>query len=1037
MADNEPVTEPAVELAYNLDVSEIESLLDTDLKVGLTAAKVKAAQEKYGKNELAEEEQTSLFELILEQFDDLLVKILLVSAIVSFVLACFEEGADAETAFVEPLVIFLILIINAFVGVWQELNAEKALAALKKLQPDTANVTRDGKSIQVAAEELVPGDVVHLSTGEKVPADIRIAKLGTATLRCNESSLTGESTVVLKDFHTDTRTQKLQPAEQGNIAFSGTVVAGGTATGIVVSTGMATEVGKINKDLQDASEKKQSPLKEKLDEFGTQLTYVIGVICLLVWVMNVGKFSDPDHGGFVGGCIYYLKIAVALGVAAIPEGLPAVITLCLALGTRRMAKRRAIVRKLDSVETLGCTTVICSDKTGTLTMNEMTAVQIAFLSNSKGDVRRCDVTGVSYETAGKVENLNFSKKDFNLVNMLRICLYCNENVQFKEGKKTELQRGVPTEAALVVLGEKLGIPEDEKTKESDRKGFFPTRTFYSDTVEVVATLEFDRKRKSMSVIAKVDKSEYKENVLLCKGAPEMVLERCNRVMLRNGKVVKATKADIKSLLELNTDMASTPLRVLALAVKDDIEGPLREMKAGDEGKANEILKDADKYQDIESDMIFIGLVGIKDPARPEVKQSIDMCHAAGMRVIMITGDTKPTAEAIGREIGLFTKDESMEGKSILGKEFMMLPQEKQVEMLMKTRDSRIFARTTPSEKMKIVKLLQSAGETCAMTGDGVNDAPALMAADIGVAMGIAGTEVAKEASDMVLADDNFATIVAAVEEGRSIFQNMKAFIRYLISSNIGEVASIFFTAALGLPEGLIPVQLLWVNLVTDGPPATALGFNPVDPDIMRKPPRSRNGDLITKWVFFRYMVVGTYVGFATVGIFAYWYLYYDAPDGHPLVSWDQLTHWGSCKQGKGIFENFTVGDYEGKNFEDPCQYFKKGKIKASTMSLSVLVAIEMFNALNALSEDGSLLHITPLENPYLLMAMAMSFGLHFMILYIPFFARIFAITPLDFSDWMVVLAFSLPVILISEVLKFIGRNSSLGGTISSVKEKKE
>jgi len=1020
-----------MEDAYSKDALEVEKVLQSDIENGLTTERVKEYQEKYGPNQLAEEEETSILELILEQFDDLLVKILLVSAVISFVLACFEEGEDAETAFVEPFVIFLILIINACVGVWQEMNAEKALAALKKLQPERANVTRDGKKTDILASELVPGDIVEISTGEKIPADIRIVNLGTATLRCTESALTGEPEPVFKSIHV------LKPGKNGeapllaaqhNMAFSGTVVAGGSAKGIVTAIGMKTEVGKINESIQQAAkerENRQSPLKEKLDEFGTQLSYVIGIICLLVWIMNVSKFNDPAHGGWVKGCIYYLKIAVALGVAAIPEGLPAVITLCLALGTRRMAQRNAIVRKLDSVETLGCTSIICSDKTGTLTMNEMTCVEIAFPKTSTKDVVRTTVTGVSYDLEGEVKGLDFSGKAKGPVNIQRVCMLCNENVRFeKNNSKVELKRGVPTEGALVVLGEKMGFPLDQKIAESARDKPFAVTEHFQSTSERVATLEFERTRKSMSVLVKFDGDSFDGNVLLCKGAPEMVISRCNTYMLEDGSEKKLSKADKNELLKLNEAMASTPLRVLALAMKRDLPKALKTMKKTDtDSEGHKMLSvPPEQYVDIEKDMIFLGLSGIKDPARPEVRGSILKCKEAGMRVIMITGDTKPTAEAIGREIGLFDSDESLEGKSYLGADFMKLSQEEQLKLLTSDFDSRIFARATPAEKMHIVGLLQKKGEICAMTGDGVNDAPALKAADIGIAMGIAGTEVAKEASDMVLADDNFATIVAAVEEGRSIYENMKAFIRYLISSNIGEVASIFLTAAFGLPEGLIPVQLLWVNLVTDGPPATALGFNPVDPDIMRRPPRNRNEDLITRWVFFRYMVIGLYVGIATVGVFAHWYIYYEADDGHTLVTWYQLTHWSECPAGTGEFENFAVNDFGGLSFkESPCSYFQKGKVKASTMSLSVLVAIEMFNALNALSEDGSLFHIPPYENPYLLLAMLLSFGMHFVILYVPFLAKIFAITPLTFTDWMIVLAWSLPVILIDEVLKFVGR----------------
>eukprot|EP00466_Bigelowiella_natans_P012667 jgi/Bigna1/46678/estExt_Genewise1.C_60163 len=1017
-----------MENAFHSDISEVVSKFGTDLKSGLSDKEVSAKREQYGLNSLEAEEETSIWELILEQFDDLLVKILLISALISFALAFFEDGDEADTAFVEPFVIFLILIINAWVGVWQELNAEKALAALKKLQPEEANTIRNGELKQIPAAELVPGDIVQITAGEKIPADIRIFELLTATLRCTESALTGEPEPVFKD---DQTLRKGTPdlAAQKNMAFSGTVVAGGTGKGIVVATGMSTEVGKIGQKVGEAgAEKKPSPLKQKIDEFGTQLSWVIGAICLLVWIMNVGKFNDPAHGGWVKGCIYYLKIAVALGVAAIPEGLPAVITLCLALGTRRMAAKKAIVRKLDSVETLGCTSIICSDKTGTLTMNEMTCVEIAYADDSKQNLSRKTVTGASYGLDGNVEGIKFKSSDKLLLNIQRVCMFCNEYVKFNmENDKMELVRGMPTEAALVVLGEKVGIPEDVKMSDSGRKTLLPASNYFGKSVTRVATLEFERTRKSMSVLAKFEDSEFSHNVLLVKGAPEMVIKRCNRMMLNDGTEVRLNKGDRERLVKLNNKMAATPLRVLALAIKTDIPAALKNMKKGDkESEGHKMLNvPPEEYVDIEQDMVFLGLAGIKDPARPEVKESIARCHAAGMRVIMITGDTKPTAEAIGKEIGLFNQDEDLKGKSFTGAEFMKLDEKEQTRILLSDSGSRVFARATPADKMQIVGLLKKEGEICAMTGDGVNDAPALKAADIGVAMGIAGTEVAKEASDMVLADDNFATIVSAVEEGRSIYQNMKAFIRYLISSNIGEVASIFLTAAWGLPEGLIPVQLLWVNLVTDGPPATALGFNPVDPNIMRQPPRHKGDDLITRWVFFRYMVIGIYVGIATVGVFAHWYTWYDtAADGHSMVTLYQLSHWSECHSSdlSGAFENFTVKDFGGMSFQDnPCAYFTKGKVKASTMSLSVLVSIEMFNALNALSEDGSLFHIPPWKNPYLLLAMLSSFAMHFVILYVPFLAKIFQIAPLDFQDWMIVLAWSLPVILIDEVLKFVGR----------------
>ena len=420
---------------------------------------------------------------------------------------------------------------------------------------------------------------------------------------------------------------------------------------------------------------------------------------------------------------------------------------------------------------------------------------------------------------------------------------------------------------------------------------------------------------------------------------------------------------------------------------------------------------------IESDLILFGVVGIKDPARVEVKRSIEQCREAGIRVFMITGDNQITAEAIARDVGIFDEYEDISNKSYLARQFMQLSQEEQLRILSGS-GGRVFSRSEPVHKKQLISLLKQMGEITAMTGDGVNDAPALQQADIGVAMGISGTEVAKEASDMVLVDDNFSTIVAAIEEGRSIYQNMKAFIRYLISSNIGEVASIFFTAMLGIPEGLSPVQLLWVNLVTDGPPATALGFNPPEPNIMTKPPRDKNEGLITPFVFLRYLLIGLYVGFATVGIFVYWYVFdAGAPDHHPLVTFNQLMNHSKCP----TWEGFHLHGY-GSSFSSPCEYFDdKGKIIASTLSLTVLVVIEMLNSLNALSEDCSLLEVPPHKNLYLIAAIVASITSHLLILYIPPLASVFSVAPLTWREWKLVFWFSFPVIVIDEVMKLAGR----------------
>ncbi|OEU12112.1 calcium ATPase [Fragilariopsis cylindrus CCMP1102] len=1033
-------------LPYQVTVEEVlKNHGHTDLKSGLSTDRVHALRATYGSNELEKEERTPLWKLVLEQFDDKLVQILLFAALLSFVLAFFEdiEGGHWIEAFVEPAVILLILIINAIVGVWQESNAENALEALKKMQSLHTPCLRGGIWYdQLPTEELVPGDIVKISVGDRSPADCRLVSFITATLRADEGALTGESETVLKQLEptSSNSSNKSSISDQKNMVFAGTTISGGKAIGIVCSIGMKTEIGKIQSAVSEASEEQEkTPLTQKLDEFGDLLTKVITAICVLVWVMNYNKFFDPVFGGIFKGCIYYLKIAVALGVAAIPEGLPAVITLCLALGTKKMVKRNAIVRRLPSVETLGCCTVICSDKTGTLTTNQMVVESIDDYSGN--NIREYHITGTEYSpTDGAIQDYNTSADTSNgssLEMMALVCTLCNEAIiKYKDGQYVRI--GEPTEAALKCLVEKMGLPSFTPPSNEVERAEYYGKILKSRYV-LEATLEFCRDRKSMSVLCK--SIDTNKRTLFVKGAAELLLQRCTTIMRPNGEVVKLTSIERNALAKQITTMSQRPLRVLGMAIKQNMNS---------KEKLPSELKNINEYEAVESELTFIGLTGIKDPPRPEVRGAIQRCQDAGIRVIMITGDNKVTAEAIARDVGIFTKDDDLKGKSFTGAEFFhgSISDEERARLIMVGGGSRVFSRTEPRDKQLLVKLLRNCDEVPAMTGDGVNDAPALKQASIGIAMGISGTEVAKEASDMILADDNFATIVDAVEEGRSIYSNMKAFIRYMISSNIGEVVSIFLTSSLGVPEGLIPVQLLWVNLVTDGPPATALGFNPPDPDVMLKPPRGKNDALINNWVFFRYMVIGLYVGFATVGIFIFWYIGYEpfvnylgpdlmntlgsTYDGHSMVSYAQLTHWGQCRTGSEavgtIFEGFSVNDFDntGDGFiedftSEPCTYFTKGKMKASTLSLSVLVTIEMFNALNAVSEDGSLLTIPPWVNPYLLLAMASSFIMHFLILYVPAMATVFSISPHNTIDWILVFLFSFPVIILDEILKYIGR----------------
>jgi len=1039
--------------AYKASVKDVLKEHNVTLDKGLSGSDVVALRKIHGSNELEHEERTALWELVLEQFDDKLVQILLFAAMLSFVLAFFEEVDHWVEAFVEPAVILLILIINAIVGVWQESNAENALEALKKMQSLHTPCLRDGVWLdELSTEELVPGDIVKISVGDKAPADVRLLTFKTATLRSDEGALTGESETVLKTCDAISTGDKI--SDQKNMVFAGTTISGGKATGIVTATGMSTEIGKIQSAVTEAAEDaEKTPLNQKLDEFGDLLTNVITGICILVWVMNYNQFSDPVFGGVFKGCIYYLKIAVALGVAAIPEGLPAVITLCLALGTKKMVKRNAIVRKLPSVETLGCCTVICSDKTGTLTTNQMVVEALVVPDVSDGGLQEFKVTGTEY-APDSGEIIQYTSTTGNLEQMANVCALCNEAViRYTDEKYVRI--GEPTEAALKCLVEKMGLVGASADGQvgAQRASYFGS--IIESRYETEATLEFCRDRKSMSVLCKDNQTG--DRILYVKGAAELLLDRCTSVMRPDGSLQALSPKDRESIAARITDMSVRPLRVLGMAMKTGM--PPKEQLPSQ-------LLNLAEYAQVESGLTFVGLTGIKDPPRPEVRGAIERCQEAGIRVIMITGDNKITAEAIARDVGIFNENDDLTNKSFTGAEFFhgSISDEKRAHLIMHGGGSRVFSRTEPRDKQLLVKLLRSCGEVPAMTGDGVNDAPALKQASIGIAMGISGTEVAKEAADMILADDNFATIVSAVEEGRSIYSNMKAFIRYMISSNIGEVLSIFFTSSIGCPEGLIPVQLLWVNLVTDGPPATALGFNPPDPDVMLKPPRGKDDPLINNWVFFRYMVIGLYVGLATVGIFVFWYTGYEdfvnflGPslmdllgskyDGHSMVGYGQLTRWGQCRTGEEavgtVFEGFSVNDFDNTGqgiiddfSSDPCSYFTKGKIKASTLSLSVLVTVEMLNALNAVSEDGSLLTIPPWVNPYLLLAMASSFILHFMILYVPWMASIFSIAPHDAVDWLLVFLFSFPVIIIDEILKFVGRRRNEAERAKRIRQQKE
>lgn len=864
---------------HSLSIEEVLQKLKSS-KSGLTIEEVKNRIKTYGYNKLEEMQKETPIQLFISQFKNAMIFLLIAAAIISFAIG---DKTDA-------IAISIIIVLNAVIGFVNEYKAEKSLEALKSMTAPEARVIRDNSEIKILARELVPGDIILLEAGDKVPADSRI--LESATLEIDESALTGESVPVKKT--TKEVPQNAPIAERTCMAYMSTVVTSGRGKAIVTDTGMTTEIGKIAEMVQ-MSEEGKTPLQIKLDQLSKYLGGAAIIISIIVF--GVGFF-------FKGMPLETMFLAsISLAVAAVPEGLPAVVTIALAIGMQKMAKRKAIIRKLPAVETLGCATVICSDKTGTLTQNKMTVQKIQTFSD-------------------------FNCSDGEKL-LLQIGALCNDATL--DG---DTILGDPTEGAILVEAKKHGIEKQELNRKYPRIG----------------ELTFDSKRKRMTTIH----SGYRSPKLAyTKGAPESVLEVCNYIY-ENGKVVSLEDYKKKEILKLNETWAHNALRVLAMAY--------RELPS--EMEINPEFLEVEK---IEVDLVFVGLLAMKDPVREEVKDSIKLCKRAGIKIVMITGDSKPTAVAIAKELLMLSEDNK---KVLTGAELDKIS-DKELENIVE--DVGVYARTSPEHKMKIVTALQSKKEVVAMTGDGVNDAPALKRADIGVAMGITGTEVSKESSDMVLADDNFATMVSAIEEGRGIYDNIKKFLRFQLSTNIAAILIVFIGILFGwLP--LSPMQILWINVIMDGPPALSLSKEPYH-DTMNRPPRDPKEKVLTKDLLSFILGVGVLMFLGTILVYAYY---------------------------------IGIND----NFEESSKY-------ASTMAFTTFVMFQMFNVFNCKSEKDSVFKVGVFSNKTLIYAVLGAISMQVAVVYIPFLQVFFKTVALSLTDWILVLVVSLSVLVVVEVVKGI------------------
>lgn len=885
---------------YKGSLNEVIKKHETDAKRGLTSSEASSRLEKYGPNAIESSNKKSLAKKIIEQILDPMVILLIVAAIVS----AFTGDV------VECVIIIAIVVINAIMSIIQEGKAEDSVAALQKMSSPEATVIRDGQRKHVKAEELVPGDIVVLETGDIIPADMRLIE--SSNLKIDESSLTGESVAVEKDANFTTN-EDVGIGDRENYVHSSSIVTYGHGIGLVATTGEDTEIGKIATSL-DAVEEKETPLQKQLKKLSKVLALLVIVVCIAVFGLGYLRGGDDLLETFM--------VAVSLAVAAIPEGLTAVVTIVLSIGMNRMAERKAIVKNLLSVETLGSTTVICSDKTGTLTQNEMTITKV--FTNEE----EFEVEGSGYKPEGDIRNSSKEvvEDDGQIKLLMTIASLCNDANLTREGEEYKIT-GDPTEGAMLTFSEKWNINQENLNDKHPRLNEIP----------------FDSTRKMMTTFHEMDGKYY----AFTKGAPDIIMSHSSQI-LENGEMADFDEAKRKIFSDKNNDLASQALRVMAYAFR-----PL------------DTLDQDLTTENIEKDMIFVGLTGMIDPPRPEAKAAVAECHASGIDVIMITGDYFETALAIAKELGIASsRDQAMQGSELNDKT------EEEIREIVKTK--RIFARVSPENKVQLVKALEANDNVVAMTGDGVNDAPAIKNADIGVSMGITGTDVAKDASDMILVDDNFATIVNAVEEGRVIFSNIKKFVSFLLSCNIAEVLIVFLSILMGLPSPLTPIQLLWLNLVTDAFPALALGVEPAEPGLMEEPPRDPresiiSGDvrtnLISQSIFITIAVLAAYI----IGL-------------------------------KWIFPDSIEG--------------------AHTMVFATLITSELLRAFSVRSTKYTLKELGFTSNPHLIKAVILSFGLLLVVMYVPFLRDLFEIVAFTW-EWVAVLAFALIPLVFGEIAKVV------------------